>query len=238
VVYASRVFGGPKSTTDMLAFHLNEQDHVFDYFLRATMSFLLKSYALLLVISLGACTHSISHKPIASSLPTAQNDRSLLIVVSPETRAFTETYSNLSGDKWIFNVGGALVDIAPQVFRNQYGSVSVTDSIPSNFTPSAKNQLVVMKIQSFKPDIGWTVFSRHDGTLTLSVEARGKTTVNQTVSGSGSDAGGNYAKTYAALLLPTVGISGYNEAMSVMITNAVTATCANALPVLQQSGQK
>jgi hypothetical protein len=96
----------------------------------------------------------------------------------------------------------------------------------------------VLNIQSFKPDIGWTVFSRHDGTLTLSVDARGKSTVNQTVTGSGSDAGSNYGKTYAALLLPTVGISGYNEAMSVMITNAVTATCANAVPVIQQSGQK
>jgi hypothetical protein len=201
------------------------------------MRSLLKLSLLSVVVSLCACTHSISHKPISNSLPAAQNERSILIVVPPETRAFTETHSNLSGDKWVFHVGNALVDIAPQVFRNQYGTVSVTDSIPSSFSPSTKNQLVVLKIQSFKPDIGWTVFSRHDGTLTLSVEARGKSTVNQTVTGSGSDSGGSYAKTYGALLLPTVGISGYNEAMAVMISNTVTATCANALQVAQLSGQ-
>lgn len=197
----------------------------------------LKLCVLSVIVALCSCTHSISHKPIANSLPAAQNDRSVLVVIPPETRAFTETYSNLSGDKWVFHVGNALADIAPQVFRNQYGTVSITDSVPNKFTPSTKNQLVIMRIQSFKPDIGWTVFSRHDGTLTLSVEARGSSTVNQTVTGAGSDSSGSYGKTYGALLLPTVGITGYNEAMSVMISNAVTATCVNALPIVLQSGQ-
>jgi hypothetical protein len=197
------------------------------------MRWLLKGYLLLVISTLCACTHSISHKPINNSLPAAQNDKSVLLVIPPESRAFTETHSNLSGDKWVFHVGSALADIAPQVFRNQYGIVSLTDSIPPKFTPSDKNQLVVLKIQSFKPDIGWTVFSRHDGVLTLSVEARGKTTTNKIVTGSGSDSSGSYGKTYGALLLPTVGVSGYNEAMAVMISNAVTATCMNALQAVE-----
>ena len=201
------------------------------------MRVFLKLCVLSVIVSLCACTHSISHKPINNTLPAAQNDRSVLIVVPPESRGFTETHSNLSGDKWVFHVGTALVDIAPQVFRNHYGSVAVTDSIPKRFTASAKNQLVILKIEAFKPDIGWTVFSRHDGTLTLSVEARGKSTVNQTVTGSGSESGGRYGKTYGALILPTVGISGYNEAMSVMISNAVTATCFNAMQVAQRAGE-
>jgi hypothetical protein len=187
-----------------------------------------------LVILVNGCTHTITHKAINNTLPSARNDRSALIVVPPESRNFTESYSNMSGDKWIFNVGAALVDIAPQVFRNQYGNVSITDQVPTNFTPSSKNQLIILKIQSFKADIGWTVFSRHDGTLTLSVDVQGKNNLSQTVTGSGSDSGGNYGKTYSALLLPTVGISGYNEAMAVMISNAVTATSAAALQVAQQ----
>ena len=181
------------------------------------------------------CTHFINHKPIQNTLPPAQNNRTILIVVPPESRTFTERYSNMSGDKWIFDVGSALVDIAPQVFRNQYGNVLITDRVPSDFKASANNQLVTLRIQSFKTDIGWTIFSRHDGTLTLSVEARGRTNLNQTVSGSGSDSGSSYGKTYGALLLPTVGISGYNEAMAVMISNAVTTTVGAALQVAEQS---
>ena len=197
---------------------------------------ILKSASLFILLFTVGCTTSISHKPLPNTLPTAQNQKSILIVIPPETKQFTESYGNLSGDKWIFEVGHALADIAPQVFRNQYGSVLVSDAIPSGFKPSALNQVVTLKIVSFKTDIGWTVFSTHDGTLTLSVEAQGKSTVNQTVSASGSDSGGSYLKTYGALLLPTTGINGYNEAMAVMITNAVSAASIQALQATQQCG--
>jgi len=116
------------------------------------------------------------------------------------------------------------------------GGRSVTDAVPLNFQPSGQNQLVKLSISSFVSKIGWTVFSTHDGTLTLTVEARGKTTVIQTVTGSGSDSSGSYLKTYGALLLPTVGVSGYNEAMSVMLTNTAAAASAEALKVAQQCG--
>lgn len=192
-------------------------------------------FSISLLVLLVGCTHTIAHKPLQNTLPASTNDLSAIIVVPPESKAFTATHSNLSGDKWIFEVGHALVDIVPQVFRNHYGSVLLTDTVPPSFVPTAKKHLVVLKINSFKPDIGWTVFSKHDGALTVSVESKGKKTITEEVTGAGSDSGGNYAKTFGGLLLPSVGISGYNEAMSVMISNAVTATSVKALEVAEKA---
>jgi hypothetical protein len=80
------------------------------------MRWLLTGYVILAISTLCACTHSVNHKPISHSLPTAQNDQSVLLVIPPESRAFTETHSNLSGNKWFFHVGSALADIAPKSF--------------------------------------------------------------------------------------------------------------------------
>lgn len=177
-----------------------------------------------------SCSHSISHKPIPNTLTHAKNNKSVVLIIPSETRSYTSTYRNLSGDKWVMEVGRAIIDITPQIFRSEFSHVSVTDSLSNNLFPSKQNKIVRLTILSFEPDIGWTVFSTHNGTLTLNVQVDG--TSEYIVKASGSDSSGSYLKTYSGLLLPTAGVSGYSEAMGVMISNAVTAASVKALQVV------
>lgn len=194
-------------------------------------------YRLLIGFSLFAmmgCAYSISHTPYKNSLPVAENDLSVLLVISRESSSHVEIERGLDGSSWTMEIGKALLDLAPRLFRSQYGSVTVTDTTPSKFKATSKNHLVILDILSFKPDIGLTVFSEHDGVMRLSVEARGRKNQKKVVSGSGSDSGSHYLQVYGGLILPGIGITGYNEAMSVMITNTVTSAVAKALEVVQE----
>ncbi len=185
---------------------------------------------LLTLLFLFGCTHTIAPLPVEIPHSEEARDGSLYLVIPSDTANYVSTHRNLSGDTWNLQIGSAVADIFPKVFLTEFKTVLTSQDRPLELTPN--DLLVQVEIDSFVHDIGMTIFSDHDGTLTIKLKPTHGEEKKLTV--TASDSARTDLKTYAGLIVAGFGLSAYNESIARMLSQTALEAAIQSLVVVKQ----
>ena len=190
--------------------------------------------AMLAFSLLPGCSYTINHTPVQISYIANIQGPRVTLVVPRDSQEYVYTHHR-GTDTWSLMVGAALVDISRQLFSSHFASLTFTGQIPGQGVMNESDKIVVLSLTKFEPDIGWTVFSSHDGTVTLEVtvqNGKGVELVHKTIVGKSSAAGRDKLVTWGVLLFTPAGVMGYNEAMEEMITKCLVDAIGQAVEIV------
>lgn len=190
----------------------------------------LKILALGLIFSCVGCTYSIVHTPLTATSPA--RDGQVTLIVPPETAQKVQKEKvGINVDAWEFHIGNAITSIVPQVLRQQFGEIVLTDKDNSSSRKESFPRFQV-RFLSFDADFGLTVFSEHTVTLECEViysSSKASNPEKRVIKVNGSSSGADRATTWGGLIISPLATFGMNEAFSIALTDSVVKLAQSML---------
>ena len=186
----------------------------------------------LAVIFLSGCTHHIPKENINYSFTKAENQKNIRLIFSEDIkdRKYTHTRGT---DKWIFDVGSTIVEIFPEIFKSEYGSVSVS-FLDEESKNNIESESLTISFDKFKIDAGIFQWSEHEAELTIGAQYFASNDVSPRsfkITSKSSDSGADEVLAY----IPVIGNLAYDRALGVAMTTSILETAKSALVELKHN---